>query len=126
MTKFEGVVPYLFYDDIAATMEWYERVFGFEDVGRWTNDEGQIQNAEMRFGSSELWLDGGGKRWFDKDGKPAYAWIGIYIDDVDAMYDKVKAAGVEAEPPVDRDFGVRMLTVADPEGYQWGFLQRIS
>ncbi len=119
--RLEGIVPYLFYDNAAATMAWYERVFGFTEISRWTNDDGVIQNAEMSVGDTELWLDGGGTA-----GRPKPVWIGIWVDDVDAMYQQVKAAGVEAEPPVDRDFGVRMLTVEDPEGYQWGFMRRIG
>ena len=60
--QYKGIVPYLFYDDAEAAMKWYARVFDFEEIGRWTNDDGQIQNAEMRIGATELWLDGSGRR----------------------------------------------------------------
>jgi hypothetical protein len=46
--------------------------------------------------------------------------------DVDAMYERVKAAGVAVDPPEDQRFGVRMLTVTDPEGYRWGFMRRLA
>ena len=119
---YQGIVPYLFYDDAAEALEWYRRVFGFEEIGRWHNDAGTIQNAEMRVGNTELWIDGSGKRQ-DTDERPH--WIGIWVDDVDAVHDRVKAAGVDCEPPVNREFGVRMLTVADGMGYLWGFIKRI-
>ena len=119
--QFKGIVPYLFYDDAAAALDWYSRVFGFEEIGRWTNDEGSIQNAEMRVGKTELWLDGGGKRKSEDD-RPE--WIGIWVDDVDAMFVQVQAAGVACEPPVHREFGVTMLTVDDGMGYLWGFIKR--
>ena len=51
-------------------------------------------------------------------------WIGIWVDDVDAVYRRVQDAGIECEAPVDRDFGVRMLTVPDEMGYLWGFIRR--
>ena len=123
MSDYQGIVPYLFYDDVAGALDWYARVFGFEEIGRWTNDEGQIHNAEMRVGTTELWLDGSGKLKLDA-GEERPTWVGIWVDDVDAIYERVKAAGVEADPPVDREFGVRMLTVPDPEGYLWGFIKR--
>lgn len=119
--QYQGIVPYLYYDDAEAAMAWYARVFGFEETGRWTDDAGKVQNAEMRVGNTELWLDGSGRRK-DSDQRPT--WIGIWVADVDTVYQQVQAAGVECEPPVDRDFGVRMLTVADGMGYLWGFIRR--
>ena len=119
--QYQGIVPYLYYDDAEAAMDWYTRVFGFEEIGRWANESGRIQNAEMRVGNTELWLDGSGRRK-DTDERPT--WIGIWVDDVDAVHRKVQEAGIECEAPVDRDFGVRMLNVQDGMGYLWGFIRR--
>ena len=121
--QYKGIVPYLFYDDAEAAIQWYTRVFDFEEVGRWANEDGQIQNAEMRIGNTELWLDGSGRRK-DSDERPL--WIGIWVDDVDAVYKRVLTAGVECEAPIDREFGVRMLNVPDGMGYLWGFIRRNS
>lgn len=121
-SHYQGIVPYLFYDNVEAAMEWYAKVFGFEEIGRWPNAEGKIQNAEMRVGSTELWLDGGGRR-NDQDERPV--WIGIWVDDVDAVYQHITAQGVECEAPIDREFGVRMLTVSDGMGHLWGFTRRL-
>jgi uncharacterized glyoxalase superfamily protein PhnB len=124
--QFAGIVPYLFFDDAAAAMDWYARVFGFEDIGRWENDAGGVQNGEMRVGNTEVWLDGGGRQLFPREGDDRPQWIGVWVDDVDAMYERIKNAGAEAEPPVTRDFGVQMLTVPDPFGYLWGFMRRVG
>lgn len=121
MAVYSGIVPYLFYDDAEAAMAWYTRVFGFEEIGRWKNAEGRIQNAEMRVGSTELWLDGGGRKASEHT-----PWFGIWVDDVDAVYRQVKAAGVACDEPVDRNFGVRMLNVPDGMGHLWGFMHRIK
>lgn len=122
-TEYQGFVPYLFYDDADAAMAWYTRVFGFEELGRWCDDNGKVQNAEMKVGSGELWLDGSGYR-ADRTGDSK--WIGIWVADVDVIYERVRDAGVACEPPVDREFGVRMLNVADDFGYTWGFIRRLS
>ena len=122
-TDYRGVVPYLFYDDVESAMAWYTRVFGFDEIGRWHNDEGKIQNAEMRIGDTELWLDGSGARATTTDPRPH--WIGAWVEDVDAVYNRVRAAGVACEAPQDREFGVRMLNVDDGMGHLWGFIKRI-
>ena len=120
-----AIVPYLFYDDAAAALDWYARVFGFEELGRFTNAQGRVQNAEMRVGESDLWLDGGGRHLMRREGDERI-WIGVWVDDVEAMQKQVESAGVEVEPPVDRSFGVRILTVPDPFGYSWGFMCRLG
>ena len=119
---YSGIVPYLFYDDVETAMAWYTRVFGFTEIGRWHNDEGKIQNAEMRIGSTELWLDGSGARKAT-DARPH--WIGVWVEDVGAVYERVKNADVSCDAPQDREFGVRMLNVEDGMGHMWGFIKRI-
>jgi uncharacterized glyoxalase superfamily protein PhnB len=114
---FGGLVPYLFYEDAAAMLDWYARVFGWVERGRW-EEGGKVQNAEMRVGEGELWLDGGGTE------PPRPTWVGVWVDDLDAMYERVRDAGVQADPPETKPYGVRMLTVTDPAGYHWGFMTR--
>ena len=121
--EFRGIVPYLFYDDAEAAIEWYTRAFGFVEIGRWNDDKGRIGNAEMRVGNTELWLDGGGR---PAETKTRTTWIGVWIDDVDAMYAELKAKGIECQAPVSRSFSVRMLEVPDGMGYVWGFMRRES
>ena len=77
----------------------------------------------MRIGSTELWLDGSGRRK-DEDERPN--WIGVWVDDVDVVYERIVDAGVECDPPVTREFGVRMLNVPDGMGYLWGFIRRVD
>jgi uncharacterized glyoxalase superfamily protein PhnB len=120
---FGGLVPYLFYDDVAEILEWYSRVFGWSERGRWEHD-GSIGNAEMSVGDTELWLDGGGRKHLQHDGVPHSVWTGVWVDDVDALYERVRAAGVEVGIPEQKSYGVRMMTVMDPAGYTWGFMTR--
>lgn len=125
-TGFGGVVPYLHYEDAGVLLEWYGRVFGWVERARWTNRQGAVTNAEVQVGPTELWLDGSGPGYWEKQGGRPRQSIGVWVDDVDAVYERVRAAGVAVDPPVDREFGVRILTVPDPEGYQWGFMRRIA
>lgn len=116
--KLLGTVPYLHVRDADASLAWYARVFGFETTGRWERD-GVVHNAEMRAGRAEVWLDGGGHKPSSED------WIGVWVDDVDAMYERVRGAGVTADPPEDKPYRVRAFHVTDPDGYVWGFMRRL-
>lgn len=116
---FSGFTPYLFVTDASALSDWYQRVFGFTEIERWTDDGGVVVNVALRAGSGELWLDAGRPRQSDQ-------WIGVWVDDVDAMYRRVQGAGLDLDPPVDKPYGVRDVLVIDPEGYMWGFIRRLD
>jgi uncharacterized glyoxalase superfamily protein PhnB len=122
-----GIVPYLFYEDAEAAMAWYGRVFGWEEVGVWRDDDGKVQNGEMKVGDTELWLDGGGPAYWEKNGRGPSPWIGVWVDDVDEMTERIRAAGIEVDDPVTREFGIRMSAeVEDLAGYRWSFMQRLD
>jgi uncharacterized glyoxalase superfamily protein PhnB len=120
---FNGITPYLHYDDISAALEWLTRVFGFVEKGRWLDDSGRITNAELTVGPTEVWLDGA-PDWWKSKGRSPEDWLGVWVEDVSAMHARVTAAGVAAAHPETKFYGVRVLQVRDPEGYVWGFMQR--
>ncbi len=120
--EFRGSTPYVYYDDAAAMADWLTRVFGFEESRRHRDGEGRVRNVELRAGQAEVWLDGMADHRRSANRPPE--WIGVWVDDVDAMYERVRAAGARAEPPEDKPYGVRMLNVTDPEGVTWGFMRR--
>lgn len=120
--QFSGLTPYVYYDDAGTMADWLTRVFGFVETGRHRAEDGQVQNVEMRVGPVELWLDGTPGYRRREDATPE--WIGVWVDDVDAMFERVRECGVAAEPPEDKAYGVRMLSVKDPEGVTWGFVRR--
>ena len=120
-----GLVPYLHYDELVPVLEWLARVFGFTERERWPDAQGVVRNAEMIVGDTEVWLDGSPGWWEKRGGRPDQ-WIGVWVDDVDAMYERVKAVGVEPKTaPEDKPYGVRTFGVEDPGGYTWGFMRRI-
>jgi uncharacterized glyoxalase superfamily protein PhnB len=121
--RFLGITLYLHYDDIVSVTEWLKRVFGFDEKGRWLDSNGRVRNAELSVGGTEVWLDGDPDWWRSKGRRPE-EWIGVWVDDVDAMYARVKAAGIAVDPPESKFYAERVLQVADPEGYVWGFMQR--
>jgi len=46
----------------------------------------------------------------------------VVVDDVDAHYERAKAAGARiVYDPENTDFGTRRYRTLDPEGYEWSF-----
>jgi uncharacterized glyoxalase superfamily protein PhnB len=65
--------------------------------------------------------------YWEKNGRGPSPWIGVWVDDLDALVARVRSHSVEIGEPVLREFGVRMSgSVTDPAGYVWGFMQRVS
>ena len=121
-SEFQGIVPYIFVDDAEHALSWYAEKFGFEEIGRWANEQGRVGNAEMRVGKTEVCINSSGKLKKD-DERPI--WIGIWVSDVDVMFDFINGNGISCSPPVTREFGVRMLNVEDGMGHLWGFIKRV-
>lgn len=120
---FAGITPYLHYGDLPAAVEWLTRIFGFVEKGRWQDEAGTTTNAELLGGTTEVWLDGS-PDWWERKGRRPEEWIGVWVGDVDAMYERLIGLGVAVEKPQHKFYGVRLLRVTDPEGYTWGFMQR--
>ena len=124
--KFEAVTPYLHYEDAGAAIDWLVRVFGFQERSRFIDKDDVVQQAEMLVGDTELWFSGHGPGYWDEQGRRPDEYILVWVDDVDAMYERIKEAGVEIEPPEDQSYDVRTIGVQDPEGYHWGFMRRLG
>ncbi len=123
-TRFLGITPYLLYDDAPQAADWLVRIFGFEEISRYHNDDGAVINIEIRAGNDEIWLDNYPGCWA-KAGRKPDQWIGIWVDNVTEYRESMADCGAEVAPMRDRNHGVREFSVKDPEGYVWGFLQRI-
>jgi uncharacterized glyoxalase superfamily protein PhnB len=118
-----GAVPYSFCADPEAISTWCQEVLGFTERGRWRDDDGAVSNVELTLGAAEVWLDGPVPDWPQRL-EGLGSWIGLQVDDLDAVYAHIRDRSDAVEPPVDRGFGTRHLTVADPEGHQWGLIER--
>jgi uncharacterized glyoxalase superfamily protein PhnB len=123
MVKFQGITPYLHYEDAAAGLDWLARVFGFEELSRYVDGDGRVREAEMLLGDHQIWLSGRDPGYWAGKGRGPEQLTLIWVDDVDAHHAQVRAAGIDAEAPEDKPYGVRMYNVKDPEGYEWGFMQ---
>lgn len=113
------------YRDPASMIDWLTKAIGFEL--RVKHGEGDdIRHAELTFGSSIIMI---GKARDDdygalvgSPGEPGGKSLYVAIDDADALYARVKAAGTEIlEELRDKDYGSRDFICRDPERNVWCF-----
>ena len=121
------ITPYLLYEDVAGALDFLARAFGFEEQLRYTGPEGYVNHAEMRIGDGVIYLGDPG----DDYRNPAYLGVRtqmvcVSVDDVDAVYERAKAAGAEiTDEPADQAYGERRFMARDPEGHAWSISQTI-
>jgi uncharacterized glyoxalase superfamily protein PhnB len=123
----QTVIPYLLYEDAAAMLDWLERAFGFTEKLRFSGDDGTVTHAEMTIGDASVFLgDPGDDYRSPKHGGGWPTQIQVYVDDVDAHYERAKEAGAEIRRELsDQPYGDRRYDAYDPEGHLWMFSTRV-
>jgi PhnB protein len=124
----QTITPYLLYEDVDAALSFLAKAFGFEEVLRYTGEEGYVNHAEMRLDDAKIYLGDPGEEYRNPK-KLGNETVGIYVlvDDVDAHFERAKAAGAEIrEEPTDQEYGERRYSARDPEGHEWFFAQPIK
>lgn len=126
---YHSVTPYLTLDDASAAIEFYKKAFGATEVFRMPAGE-KIAHAEIKIGDSHVMLS---DEWPDMGMLGPKARGGtttslmVYLDDVDAAYEKAIAAGATQERPVENQFwGDRMGTLVDPFGHRWSLATHVE
>ena len=123
----ETITPYLLYEDGAGAMEFLTTAFGFREVLRSHSPEGRVWHAELAYGDGNIFLgEPGGDYRSPKRLGTTTVGIHVYVDDVDAHFERARAAGATIkEEPADQEYGDRRYTAEDPEGHQWFFATRV-
>lgn len=128
----QRVVPYLYYEDGTAAVEFLCRVLGFEEKLVSRRGDGSLLHAELGIGDDVVMLG----TPLDDSGRPrsqkALRETGIrhgsvmcFVDDVDAHYETACSRGAEIRSGLrQQDYGGRSYSAADPEGHVWHFSSR--
>jgi uncharacterized glyoxalase superfamily protein PhnB len=107
---------YLAVVNVAATMDFLERAFGFTRGVFLPDADGQLRYAEMRHGESVVMLIRKGDAATATAGNAA---LYTYVDDVDAAASQARQAGAGVADVQDTPWGDRTAAVTDPDGYRW-------
>jgi uncharacterized glyoxalase superfamily protein PhnB len=110
-------------------IEFYKKAFGAVLMDRLTGPDGKsVIHAHIRIGDSNIFLGDevpgmGGGAPEKYGGSPAS--LHLYVEDVDAAFERAVSAGAQVRMPVaDMFWGDRYCKVADPFGYEWGLASR--
>ncbi len=118
------IIPYLFYRDVPAALDWLSRAFGFREDLRVPTASGI--HAEMSLDGARIMMGQVGEDPRHRPpgtAGPASQGVFIYLTGIDAHHARAQAAGAEIVSPLaDLPYG-RSYTAHDPEGHPWYFTQ---
>ncbi len=110
-----NIYPFMRFADANAALEWLSRAFGFEENVVYRNGN-VIQHAQVALGPGIVMLGQGDPK------DPTSHGVYVAVEDVDAHYERAKAAGAEIIREIeDTDYESREYTARDPEGHVWSF-----
>ena len=111
-----AVNTYLAVENVAASIEFLERAFGFSRGVVLAEPGGPPRYAEMRHGNSAVMLIRKGDQATATNGSPA---LYTYVEDVDRAAAQAREAGAGVAEAEDKPWGDRVAMVTDPDGYRW-------
>lgn len=126
--NYPRVTPYLCVDGASAAIDFYITVFGASERMRMPEPSGKIGHAELEIGDSMIML----ADEFPEIGIHSPKTIGgtpvtinIYVEDVDAVFERALANGAESLRPLeDQFYGDRSGQFLDPFGHRWSVASR--
>jgi len=128
---YHTLTPFLTCRDAARAIEFYKQAFGAEVRGGVAQGpDGKVMHAELKIGDSVIMLS---------DEYPEYGSLSpqsmggspmglhIYLDGVDAAFDRAVKAGATVEMPVmDQFWGDRYGKLRDPFGHKWSIATHVK
>jgi PhnB protein len=109
------VTPYLHPRGAPALIEFMKAAFAAEELAIHRGPEGGIVHAKIRVGESVIEMGEAHGEW-----APMPTMFYVYVDDVDAWYQRALAAGATSqEAPARQPYGERRAAVRDAFDNQW-------
>ncbi len=122
--RISAVTPYLIVSGAPAAIDWYRDIFGAEELSRATGGARQVVQAELRIGSSSIFIGDEHVNYEDIHGPMRVGGTPVYLDietdDVAAVFGRAIAAGATAiRQPTSPDLPVQSAKFRDPFGHVW-------
>jgi len=119
---YHTVTPYIVINGVAKLIEFVKSSFGATEVMRHTRPDGSVMHAEVRIGDSVIMMGEA-----PAGGKHFPAMLHLYVDDVDATYQRALEAGATSlREPTDQIYGDRSGGVQDEFGNQWWLAKHLE
>lgn len=125
---FTTLTPHLVVDGADRAIEVYQKAFGATLTHRVCDPGGKVMNAQLKIGNCMLMLADEYPDWGsvgpNKLGGTS-AYVHVYVENVDSVWDKAVAAGMEVIMPLENTFwGDRYGQLKDPFGHKWSLATR--
>jgi PhnB protein len=121
--NYHTVTPYLHVKGAAGAIDFYKNAFGATEAVRMPFPDGRVGHAELRVGDSCIMLADEfpeGNVVGPKTLGNSSVGLLLYVDNVDAVFNKAISLGGKVNKPVaDQFYGDRTGTVEDPFGHLW-------
>lgn len=105
--KIESVIPILYSEDVARSIQFYTEVLGFKESWSW--DEAPT------FGGV---VDGDTTIFFCKgDQGHKGTWLALNVENADEYYEAIKDKAEVSGPPETKPWFMREFLVKDPDGH---------
>jgi PhnB protein len=123
------VTPHLTCAGAADAIEFYKKAFNATEMGRLSGPQGKLIHASIRIGDSAVMLvdefpDWGNLGPKSLNGSPVT--IHLYVEDVDAAFERAIGAGAKITMPLEDTFwGDRYGVLEDPFGHHWSLATHI-
>jgi uncharacterized glyoxalase superfamily protein PhnB len=124
------ITPHLFYDDVAAAIDWLVKAFGFTIRLRMTDKDGAVVHGDLEMAESLVMVglasEGAGRESPQSLGGKVSQRLYVFVDDVDSHYQRALNAGAKVMgEPKEQFYGDRVYEVEDLEGHRWKFAQHV-
>lgn len=114
---FPALVPYLTVDDPAKLIAFAQKGLGADELKdqRWEHPPGKVIHTALRVEGCVIEVGRSSAEW-----KAMPMAIHLYVEDVEAVYDRaVKAGGVSLHEVREMEYDERACAVRDPCGNNW-------
>ncbi len=129
--EYRPITPFLTVRDAARVIDFYKEAFGAQERSRMLTPDGKwVAHVELMIGDSVFMLsDEMPGQECESPQSLGGTTVGfyLYVDDVDAAFDRAVAAGATAKRPVqDMFWGDRTGEVFDPAGHLWTLASHVE
>jgi uncharacterized glyoxalase superfamily protein PhnB len=138
----QRVIPMLAYEDVGRAADWIAKAFGFDETGRWSDEEGRVTQVTMELDGGEVMLgypsrDYQSPKHHAEVCEHARKWsetpyivdgVHVTVDDIDAHFKRAKAEGARILSELEDNPGIgqRQYRAEDIEGHRWMFASSTS
>ncbi|MGZ2743681.1 VOC family protein [Burkholderia stagnalis] len=126
------LTPYLAVRNARATIDFFKAAFGFE-LRDMLDEDGAIMHVEMVYRGQLIVMFapegafGSTARTPKRAGATAPQSFYLYVDDVDATWQRALDAGAKSlTAPQNQFWGDRFAQIEDLDGYRWALARRLE